>query len=73
MLKDPVMVLIGTAFYAVDIFYFFGGFFSGYVLSAKLKKVKYFRFPLFYILGVILRILRIVPAYAACIFFYWKI
>jgi len=57
--------------WSVDGFFFMGGFFSGYVLVKKLGKVKITGTPLFYIKAVIMRALRIIPAYAIALLFYY--
>ena len=49
-----------------------GGFFSGYVLVKKLGKVKFKQTPVFYVKIIIMRVLRILPSYAAALFFYYQ-
>jgi len=50
-----------------------GGFFSGLVLTVKLKKMSVFKFMPSYLVLLIHRALRIMPAYAIAIFFYFQI
>jgi len=73
ILKGKINVPLTLTTYTVDHFFFIGGFFSGYVLPAKLEKVKPKHFPLFYLKIVVMRYLRIMPAYMAAMFFNWKL
>jgi len=50
-----------------------GGFFSGFVLTMKLNKMSIFKFMPSYLLLLVNRALRIMPAYAIAIFFYFQI
>ena len=62
------------AFYAVDVFFWMGGFFSAFVLVKKLEKVKnVLHFIPAYFLVVFHRAFRILPAYAVALFFNWKV
>ena len=73
LLANKINVALTVATMTVDHFFFIGGFFSGYVLPAKLEKVKPKHFPLFYLKIVVMRYLRIMPAYMAAMFFNWKL
>jgi len=50
-----------------------GGYFAGFVLTKKLAKTTYLQLPFVYVVLVLHRALRILPSYAAGIFFDWKI
>jgi len=68
-----MVVIIDGAFYAVDVFFFLGGFFSGFVLTKKLANTKIIHFPFIYITAILHRALRILPAYMTALFIYWKL
>jgi len=70
-LKSAWFLILLAAFYAVDTFFFLGGFFTGYFMLLKLKKMKLglaSYFMLFFH-----RWIRLWPAYFVAILVYWKI
>ena len=73
LMKTKMTVFLSGADYSVDLFFFMGGFFSGFVLVKKVAKVKISKFPLMYLKILVVRYLRIMPAYMAAMFFYWKL
>ena len=60
------------AYLCVDTFFFMGGFFSGYVMISKLKKInlKVGEKVFFYVFLILLRALRTLPVVIACSLFY---
>ena len=73
IMKNPgFSTLIGQALYAVDVFFFLGGFFVAFVLVPKfisLKKVQPQLFGQIYFH----RIYRIWPSYVLCLLIYYKL
>ncbi len=70
--KSKTLLFTEIAVYAVDIFFFMGGFFSGFVLVKKLEKIKsVFGFLPAYLVVIFHRYFRIIPAYAVALFFEW--
>jgi len=65
-----LLPLIG-ALYAVDVFFYLSGFFTGFILIGKLQKSG-LTVPT-YLKIFLHRWIRLWPAYALAIFFYWKI
>ena len=65
--------MVELAFYSVDVFFFLGGFFAAFVLVRKLKNVSIGKLPIVFVAACILRWLRIMPSYAAGIFYLYKI
>ena len=73
LFDSKLMTFLMQMPYSVDGFFFMGGFFAAFVLVKKLKKVNFKSTPFFYLQAIILRALRILPAYAAALFFSWKL
>ncbi|KAM3141981.1 hypothetical protein pb186bvf_005854 [Paramecium bursaria] len=68
--KEWLYILIGDALYSVDIFFWIGGFFIGFVLFEKQKMDKLKKRPLGILLIIVHRFLRIWPCYIFAIFFH---
>jgi peptidoglycan/LPS O-acetylase OafA/YrhL len=69
-----IIEVLSFCFYSVDIFFWVGGFFVGFVLT-ETKKINFFRekgifaiFQLFF-----MRLLRLWPIYIFTIFTFWKL
>jgi len=71
MINNEVMVFVVSGFYAVDVFFFMGGFFAAYAVTMKLKDTSLS--ILLYLKLLVFRALRIIPAYAAMILLMVKI
>lgn len=68
--------IIETGFYAVDIFLFIGGYVSilantKYVTS--FENLTYSKWPVVYCFAILKRYIRIMPAYAVMMLFFWKV
>lgn len=66
------ITLCPAAYYAVDVFFFVGGFFSSVLVLEKILKMKNIRPGLVPFMWVH-RILRVWPTYAFCLLVYWKL
>lgn len=71
LLSQNFMDIVVAGFFAVDTFFFLGGFFASYVLYSKLKSMKVGISS--YGSVVIHRLIRILPAYVFVMVLYWKI
>ena len=71
MIQHKVMIFVTGGFYAVDCFFFLGGFLTAFVMTDKLRKMG--PSVLNYLMLVFQRYLRIMPLYITCIFIYWKL
>lgn len=68
--KTGFINIVQSGLYAVDVFFFLGGFFVAYILLQKFeKKVNFIDY--FKILAH--RILKIWPSYFFCLMFFWKL
>lgn len=67
---------IETGFYAVDIFLFMGGY-VGILATSKyinsFQKIHPSKMPAIYGFNILKRYVRIMPAYAVMILYYWKV
>ena len=63
-------LVIGDIFYAVDIFFWIGGFFIGYMLFQNQKVNQLNKKPLGVFLLILHRMLRIWPCYIMAIMFH---
>jgi len=70
-MKSAWLLLVMSAFYAVDAFFYMSGFLTGFIMLAKLKKMKFS--VLSYGMIMFHRILRLWPTYFIAILFYWKL
>lgn len=66
---EPFALFVLTAVYAVDVFFFIGGFLLAFILAKKLEKDNFS--GKYYIATVIHRYLRLMPTYAFVLFFWW--
>lgn len=67
---------IETGFYAVDIFLFIGGYVSILATSKyvnSFQKAKVSKWPAIYLFNIVKRYIRIMPAYAVMMLYYWKV
>jgi peptidoglycan/LPS O-acetylase OafA/YrhL len=64
------MTLLPAAYYAVDTFFFVGGFLAAVLLLEKLTKLMTIKFSLVPAMWLH-RFLRIWPTYAFCIIIFW--
>lgn len=67
---------IETGFYAVDIFLFIGGYVSILATSKyvnSFQKAKVSKWPAIYVFNILKRYVRIMPAYAMMMLYYWKV
>jgi len=70
-LKSTWILLVIGAFYAVDAFFYMSGFLTGFIMLAKLRKMRFGIGS--YAQIMIHRLLRLWPTYFIAILFYWKI
>jgi len=70
-LKSAWLLTVFGALYAVDTFFYIGGFLTGFLMLSKLRKMPMNRSNYFQILFH--RWVRLWPAYLIAILFYWKI
>jgi peptidoglycan/LPS O-acetylase OafA/YrhL len=71
-IRTPYFLIIGTAFYAVDVFFWLSGFFLAFVILDPATK-KYLKKPLTFAFAIFHRYCRIIPAYLVAIVIYWKV
>ena len=71
LMSQTFMDVVLAGYFAVDAFFFLGGFFAAYVLYSKLKSMKFG--VINYASIIFHRVLRILPLYIFIIMFYWKI
>jgi peptidoglycan/LPS O-acetylase OafA/YrhL len=65
----PFAVIPLGSFFAVDIFFYLGGFLLGYVFFTQLKKNNIF----IYLMAMIHRLLRFYPSYITAILIWYQI
>jgi peptidoglycan/LPS O-acetylase OafA/YrhL len=70
--KDWTGILLSNAFYAVDVFFFIGGFFLSFSLLMGRKKL-FLKNPINFFFIVFTRYMRIMPTYLLMILFFWKV
>ncbi len=69
--KPGLTTLAPAAYFAVDVFFWIGGFLITIGMLEQMKKK--FKFILFYIESVIHRFIRIWPTYMVAILLFWKV
>ena len=70
-MKSAWLLTVFGALYAVDTFFYIGGFLTGFLMLSKLRKMPMNKSSYFQILFH--RWIRLWPAYLMAILFYWKI
>jgi peptidoglycan/LPS O-acetylase OafA/YrhL len=70
--KDSRYILVYTAFYAVDTFFWMSGLLMAYLFINEFDKIKGSPAPTL-ILTYVHRFLRITPVYMFCLFFFWAL
>lgn len=65
--KKWSIIFLYDMMYAVDIFFWVGGFFLGYVMCDEKKTSSIKKYPFSIIVSVIHRLMRIWPCYLLCI------
>lgn len=72
ILQTPgVPTLVPAAYFAVDTFFWIGGFLVTIGFIEQLKKAR--NFPKFYCFSILHRFIRIWPTYMLAILIYWKV
>lgn len=69
-LDKPYMALALSYIFAVDVFFYLGGFMLGFLFLKQLSRRKSWQmFPM----AVLQRWLRLAPVFLMCMFLYWKV